>query len=62
MYDNDTAGVFAKNKLEYDLKNIIPSNFRIMNYPNIERAKKYPTIGTNNKIINDNINGRACSI
>jgi len=62
VYDNDTVGIFAKNKLEYDLKNIIPSNFRIMTYPNIERAKRYPTIGTNNKIIDDNINGRACSI
>lgn len=61
VYDNDTAGIFSKNKLEHDLVNI-PSNFRIMNYPNIERAKRYPTIGTNRKIIIDDINGRACSI
>ena len=62
VYDNDTVGVFAKNKLEFDLKNIIPDNFRIMNYPNILRAQKFPTLGTNKKIIFDDINGRACSI
>lgn len=61
LYDNDTIGVQAKKKL---LKQLIrlPDNYRILNYPNIKLAKRYPTIGTNGKTIFDNINGRACSI
>lgn len=61
VYDNDTAGVFAKEKILDDIRSI-PNNFRILNYPNINRARNYPTIGTNKKIIFDNVNNRACSI
>lgn len=61
VYDNDTAGVFAKEKILDDFNNI-PNNFRILNYPNIDRALNYPTIGTNKKTIFDNVNNRACSI
>lgn len=61
IFDNDTVGVQAKEKLLENLGNL-SENFRILNYPNIKFAKSYPTISTNGKIILDNINGRACSI
>lgn len=61
IYDNDTAGIQAKRKLLASLDNI-PSNFRILNYPDLEFAKKYPTICTTKKRVYDDINGRACSI
>ncbi len=61
IFDNDTVGTQAMKRLVYEIGDL-PENFRVINYPDITRAKKYPTIGTNGKMILDNINGRACSI
>lgn len=61
LFDNDTVGFQAKEKLLYEI-NDLPSNFKILCYPNIQLGKSYPTISTNGKIVFDNINGRACSI
>lgn len=59
LYDNDVAG--RKEVLSF--QNIkIPENIRIQTYPSIKFANSYPTMGTNGKIVKDNINGRACSI
>lgn len=61
IFDNDTAGIQAKERLLADLVTV-PKNFRILSYPSMRFAKYYPTISTNGKIILDDINGRACSI
>lgn len=61
IFDNDTVGMQAKEKLIFDI-NSMPNNFRILCYPNIKFANSYPTISTNGKLVFDNINGRACSI
>lgn len=61
IFDNDTAGTQAIKKFLYEIGNL-PENIRVISYPNINRAKKYPTMGMNGKIIMDNVNGRACSI
>lgn len=60
IYDNDTAGQFAKLKLLDDVK--IPDNIKILNYLDMNCFNKYPTFSPNKEIIFDNINGRACSI
>lgn len=58
IYDNDSAG----REEIINLSNIqFPNNFRIMNLPELEFAKNYPTLGPTGKEIAD-INGRACSI
>ena len=62
VFDNDTTGVFKRKQLYDELNGVIPRNFRIINYPNLSFFDKYPTIFPNGKIINDNINQRACSI
>ena len=59
LFDNDAEGVYCKNEL-LKLKNI-PNNFCVKTYPNIERAKRYPTICPTGIEILD-INGSACSI
>lgn len=61
LYDNDVAGnkeilLSKEQKIEY------PANIKIKTYPNIRFASKYPTMGTNGRLVYDNINGRACSI
>lgn len=61
IFDNDTVGSQAKERLCYEIGNI-PDNCRILTYPDIKLAKRYPTIAVNGKIVTDNINGRACSI
>ncbi len=61
IFDNDTVGVHARKKLEYDIITL-PENCRILNYPSIKFAEHYPTIAINGKRVLDNINGRACSI
>lgn len=61
IFDNDAVGAQAKEILIADLGNL-PENLRILNYPCIKFAKRYPTISTNGKIVLDNINKRACSI
>nr|WP_315242090.1 HEPN/Toprim-associated domain-containing protein [uncultured Flavobacterium sp.] len=58
LFDNDAAGVAATERLK---KRKFPSNFRIMNLPPIALADNYPTIGPQGKM-NENVNGRACSI
>lgn len=60
IYDNDTAGQFAKLKLLDDVK--IPDNIKILNYPDMNCFNKYPTFSPNKELVFDNINGRACSI
>lgn len=60
LYDNDVAG---RKEVELSFKDIkIPENIKILSYPNLKFAKSYPTLGTNGKIVKDNINGRASSI
>lgn len=61
VFDNDAVGTQAMKRLVFELGDL-PNNIRVITYPNIERAKKYPTVGINGKKIFDNINGRACSI
>lgn len=61
IFDNDTVGIQARKKLEYDIS-ILPKNCKILNYPPIKFAKKYPTIAVNGKKVFDDINGKACSI
>lgn len=58
LLDNDTTGLEA---LEI-LKSIgLPTNIKVMTYPNLESCNDYPTIGPTG-IQNMNINGLACSI
>jgi len=58
LFDNDTAAKVAIKGLK---KTIIPQNIKIFNYPDIEVAKNYPTLGPSG-ISKLNINGLACSI
>jgi hypothetical protein len=58
IFDNDSAGFEAIRGLS---RTSIPSNIRIMNYPNIKIAKSYPTLGPSGLSSLD-INGLACSI
>lgn len=58
LFDNDTA---AKSALRGLSKIKIPSNFKILTYPDIRNANKYPTLGPQG-IISMNVNGLACSI
>ena len=58
LFDFDAA---AENEL-FNLKGIkLPWNIKIVKYPKIDLALKYPTIGPNGKK-QMNINGKACSI
>jgi len=58
LFDNDTAGLKEMKKLSS--KNL-PLNIRILKYPDIAFAKKYPTVGPTGKK-KMNVNGYACSI
>ncbi len=60
IYDNDTAGQFARLKLLDCMK--LPDNIKVLNYPDLDSFNSYPTYSPNKKIVADNINGRACSI
>ena len=58
LFDNDSAALKEINNLKF-VK--LPSNIKVLQYPNIELAENYPTIGpSGNQIMN--INGLACSI
>lgn len=58
LFDNDTAGLKEMKKLT---SKAVPSNIKILKYPDIVLANKYPTVGpTGNKKMN--VNGYACSI
>ena len=61
IFDNDTVGSQAQKRLCNEIS-VLPNNCRILTYPDIKLAKRYPTIGANGKTVLDNINGRACSI
>jgi hypothetical protein len=58
LFDNDTTGLMEMKRLT-SLK--LPNNFRVLKYPDIAFAKKYPTIGPTG-IKKMNINGLACGI
>lgn len=58
LFDNDTAGLREMRKLS---AKYLPNNIKILQYPDIELAKKYPTIGPSGKK-KMNVNGYACSI
>ena len=58
LFDNDTAAYSAIQNLRV-IK--IPSNIKITNYPNLELAEAYPTLGPNG-LSKQNINGLACGI
>ena len=58
IFDNDTAAFSAIESI----KNLsLPGNITVTHYPDIEFANNYPTIGPNG-LLNQNINGLACSI
>lgn len=58
LFDNDTAAFSAIHSLNSIQ---LPDNIKVLNYPDIDLAKNYQTIGPNGKSIQD-INGLACSI
>ncbi len=58
LFDNDTAGLKEMKKLT---STTVPPNIKILKYPDITLAKKYPTVGPTGKK-KMNINGLACSI
>ncbi|MBE9510281.1 MAG: hypothetical protein IMY71_05335 [Bacteroidetes bacterium] len=58
LFDNDTAAFSAVESLRTIH---LPDNIKILHYPDIDLAKKYPTIGPNDTSFQD-INGSACSI
>lgn len=60
IYDNDTAGQFARLKLLDGME--LPDNIRVLNYPGMDCFCNYPTYSPNKTIVQDDINGRACSI
>ncbi|MBS4057660.1 MAG: hypothetical protein KGZ82_10125 [Bacteroidales bacterium] len=58
LFDNDTTGIMEMNKL----KSVnLGSNFKILKFPDLKIAKKYPTVGPTGKK-KMNINGLACGI
>jgi len=58
LFDNDTTGVMEMKKLT---SINLPTNIKVLKYPDILLAKKYPTKGpTGNRKMN--INGSACGI
>lgn len=61
IFDNDTIGKQAKERLLFEIKSL-PDNCRLLTYPDISLCKRYPTIATTGKILFDNINGRASSL
>jgi hypothetical protein len=58
IFDNDTAGVAAAQRL---LRAGLPATFRVLVLPDLEFARSYPTLGPTGPIDAD-INGRACGI
>lgn len=58
LFDNDAAALKEINNLK---KVKLPNNIKVLQYPDIELAKNYPTIGpTGNQHMD--VNGLACSI
>lgn len=58
VFDNDTA---AREALEGLKRVSLPSNFRVMLYPNLELGYEYPTLGPQGRVEMD-VNGLAASI
>lgn len=58
LFDNDTAGYAAASILRGVS---LPPTVRVLHYPDLAFAKRYPTIGPTGKSVQD-INGSACSI
>lgn len=58
LFDNDTTGIMEMNKLS---TKYLSENIRVLKFPDISLAKKYPTVGPTGKRIM-NINGLACGI
>jgi hypothetical protein len=58
MFDNDTAGFASHQRLA---QLALPSNIRVLRYPDIDLAKSYPTLGPSGTVIMD-VNGLAASI
>lgn len=58
LFDNDTAGLKEMKKLT---SKTVPPNIKILKFPDITLAKKYPTVGPTGKK-KMNVNGLACSI
>jgi hypothetical protein len=61
VFDNDAEGYLNMTRLQKRV-NRWPDNFRIMCYPQLKEFASYPTLAPNGKIMNDNINKKACSI
>lgn len=65
LFDNDTAGCDALRALRPDT---LPANLRALRYPDLELARRYPTIGPptcdapEGRQEHADINGAACSI
>lgn len=58
IFDNDTAGLSEMGKLK---KLKLSNSIRVLRYPDLRYAKRYPTIGPNGSRMM-NVNGLACSI
>lgn len=58
VFDNDIAGLEAKDKLPRKL----PRNIAALALPDLGFANRYPTIDLNGRRAMTNINGRACAI
>lgn len=58
LFDNDAAAFSAIDSIK---RIQLPSNIKILHYPDIDLAQNYPTIGPNGPSVQD-INGSACSI
>lgn len=62
VFDNDAAGYQSMYSLLNDKIKKWPDNFRILCYPSNSFFSKYPTLAPSGQILNDDINGKACSI
>ncbi len=58
LFDNDTTGIMEMKRLKL-LK--LPSNIKVLKFPDLKSAKSYPTIGPTGKK-KMNVNGLACGI
>jgi len=58
LFDNDTAGASAIRSLA---QVALPTNIKVLQYPRLDLAVSYPTLGPSGPAIMD-INGLACSV
>jgi len=58
LFDNDTAGSLSINRLS-GLR--LPKNIRFLQYPDVEIARNYPTLGPSGSVSMD-VNGAAASV